>query len=526
VEGSTQERRGLFDGLRVPHSGNAVLIAALALLVYWLGIRIIEESLDVTGERSCRLLGGMLGNFLTLFGDLGRAFGRLFDLPADWTPFKAHQWVAFLGWSAAVWAFVAGAVTRIAALKIARDEGLELREALRFGARKWLSNLGSVAFVLIIIGFFYLVTNASVAGGIGRIPYVGGIVLGLLFVLVLVSSFLIVLAAALGLLGFNLAAAAISTEVSDAFEGVSRAWDYLLSRPWHVLLTWLLTGLYLAIVAFLGNLFLDVSVKSLTVGWWGLGDAPRPVLLDEATRQTLKLEPGLEGLKKVYVPGRQDFIYHRVIGKKFRAADDGVITYHQGLEYGIEKYKADLGAYPAALHDLLAPPASAPPGAWKGPYMQALPVDAWGREYGYRTPSRREHTAGYDLFSRGPDIAVESDDIPGREGLGVGQGLPLNIAPIVEQNMTFAARGVSIWLNIARLLLYGYCLAYFLSAQTVVYFILRREVEGEDHSEIVLEEEEQHDDLPLEPAPAPKPVEKPATPPATPPSGTDLPPKV
>lgn len=534
MDGLTQERRGLFDGLKVPHSGNAVLIASLALFVYWLGIRAIESGLNVPGETSCRLLAGMLANGSYALGYPGTILGRLGGWGSQWESFTAPVWAVFVGWTIVTWAFFVGAITRIAAMKIARDEGLELREALRFGARRFLSNIGSVAFVFVIVGFFYLVTNATLAGWIGRIPGVGGVVLGVLFVLVLVASFLIVLAAALGLLGFNIAAAAISTEVSDAFDGVSRAWDYLLSRPWHVILTHLATFTYLALVVCLGNLFLEVSVKSLSVGWWGLGDAPRAVEVDDATRKALQLPADMAGLKKVYLPGKADYVHGRVIGKTYRPDEEGRIFYQQGVDYALERYKSDLGAYPSNLRDLIYEPAGGAKG-WKGPYLftNDPPRDGWGREYAYRAPSKLDPTRGYDLYSRGADPGPEADhdDIHGREAIGIGYGPKLNVAPLVDPTLDVGVRGVSIWLNVARMLLYGYCIAYFLSAQTLCYFLLRREVEGEDYSEIVLEDAET-DDAPLEPAPpekaAPTPLpllppasDKPAAPtlPITPPPG-------
>ncbi|MCO5167428.1 MAG: type II secretion system protein GspG [Planctomycetes bacterium] len=519
MEGFSQERRGLFDGLKVPHNGNAVLIAALGLLVYYAGVRAIEEALGVPGEGSCRLLAGMLGNLSSFFGYPGQVVARIGGWSATWTEFAGYVWAAFAIWSVAVWAFLAGAITRIAAMKLAREEGLELKDALRFGARKFLSNIGSIAFVLIIIGFFYLLTNATIAGWIGRIPYVGGVLLGLFFGLVLVSSFLIVLAGALGVLGFNLAAAAISTEVSDAFDGVSRAWDYVLARPWNLLVTYLTTFLYLGIVVFLGLTFIEVSVRSLAVGAWGLGETARTITVDEAMRkaETTRVPRDLE---VVYVPGRADFLYGQVIGRRYRPDEAGNIYYRQGVEYALERFKEHTGAYPESLEELLAPGTRAgqPIGGWRGPYlfMDAPPRDAWGNPFGYRRDGRGGQP--YDLFSRGKDPGPEAthDDMYGYQGKGValGMGEELNIAPFIEPSLKFAAAGARFWINLARLLLYGYCIAYFLSAQTTVYFLLRKEVEGEDYTEIMMEEEaEDHDEQPFEygapPAPA-APGDKPA----------------
>ncbi len=503
MEGFSQERRGLFDGLKVPHNGNAVIIAALGLLVYWAGIRAIEEGLAVRGEGSCRLLAGMLGNLFSFFGYPGQLAGRLSGLPATWTSYAGHQWVVFIGWTVVVWAFLAGAITRIAAMKLAREEGLELKDALRFGWRKLLSNVGSIAFVLIIIGFFYLVTNASLAGWIGRIPVVGGVLLGLLFGLVLVASFLIVLAGALGVLGFNLAAAAISTEVSDAFDGVSRAWDYVLARPWQLILTTFCTLAYLGIVVFLGLTFIEVSVKSLAVGWWGLGETVRSIEVDEAMRKEHRLPSSLD---VVYVPGRADFIYETAIGRRYRPDERGDIFFRQGVEYAIERFHQDTGRYPDELEHLIYDPGTRGGQAvagWKGPYlfMDAAPRDPWGHTYGYRTPGRGGKP--FELFSHGKDAGPEAthDDTTGLQGKGIAVGYAeeLNIAPLLEPTLGFAARAVRVWIDIARILLYGYCIAYFLCAQTTVYFLLRKEVEGEDYTEIMLEEEaDEQDEQPFE----------------------------
>lgn len=518
MEGFSQERRGLFDGLKVPHNGNAVIIAALGLLVYWGGIRAIEEFLGVRGEGSCRLLAGMLGNLFSFFGYPGQVAARLSGLSATWTSFTGVQWVFFIGWTVLVWAFLAGAITRIAAMKLAREEGLELKDAIRFGLKKLPSNIGSVAFVLIIIGFFYLLTNATIAGWIGRIPVVGGVLLGLLFGLVLVASFLIVLAGALGLLGFNLAAAAISTEVSDAFDGVSRAWDYVLARPWHLIVTLACTLAYLGLVVFLGLTFIEVSVKSLAVGWWGLGETPRAIQVDEAMRKEHRLPLGLE---VVYVPGRADFIYNTVIGHRYRPDERGNIFFRQGVEYALERYRQDVGDYPETLEHLIYEPSTRggpEVKGWRGPYlfMDAPPRDPWGHFYGYRKPGRGG--TPYDLFSHGKEAGPEAthDDKYGLQGTAIGVGFAeeLNIAPLVEGTLKFAAGAVRIWIQIARILLYGYCIAYFLSAQTTVYFLLRKEVEGEDYTEIMLEEEaDEQDEPPLDGAPQPAGgADKPAAP--------------
>lgn len=406
MEGFNQERRGLFDGLQVPNSLNAVVLAAVGIFVYWLGILAIEEAFEVPGESHCRLLAGMLGNITSRTGYPGYVLARLGGWENVPTAYPIGVWFLFLAWSTVVWAFFAAGIQRIAAMKIAREEGLELKAAVGFAARKFLPNVLSAVFVWLIIGFFYLLCNATIAGWLGRIPYVGDVLLGLLFFLVLASSFLVVFAAALGILGFNLASAAIATEASDTFDGVSRAWNYLLARPWTVLLTYVATFLVIGLVLFFGGYFLRVSVRSLTVGKWGLGAAPRTVEVDEDLRGKLDLPPGQS---TVLLPGKGDYLYGRVIGDRYDPRDGKIY------------------------------------------FPQAAP------ESGGRPPV-------------------------------------IDVAPAIEPTLDFAVMALHFWVNLARLFMWAFVAAYFLSAQTMVYFFLRRDVEGDEYTEITLDDEAEEDE--------------------------------
>ncbi|MGE0712722.1 MAG: type II secretion system protein GspG [Planctomycetota bacterium] len=489
-----QERRGLFDGLSVPHSLSATVLAAVALVVYYAGIRGIEEGFNVPGTTHCRVIAGMLGNLSCHGGALGALLARIGGWANEPTSYHAGIWVLFWGWSAAVWAFFAGAICRIAAVKLAREEVIEVKEALRFGAQKWLPNVLSLVFVLVFAAFFLLFCNGTLAGWVGRIPYLGDVVLGLFFPLALLAAFLAVFVSALGLLGFNLAAAAIATESSDTFDGVSRAWNYVLARPWQVLLTLLATVMYLGLVIFFGQLFLRLSVSSLAIGQWGLGRKPRVVDvrdLSDAQRKERKIPAGMH---YVLVPGKGDYLYNRVIGKRYRprevSGEKEQILFAQGLEYALERYKEHVGEYPPSLSALAHAPAGAK--GWAGPYLSSveLPKDRWGKPWEYvRDPKLQE---GYKVRSPGPDGALDTPDdlqlVDLERELGP-RGPELNVAPFIEGSLNFEAFAVKRWVDIARLLLFGYVVAYFFSAQTMVYFLLRKDVEGDDYTEVTLEDE-------------------------------------
>lgn len=527
MEAFEQERRGLFDGLSVPVSVNGVLIAALGLFVYYGGVRIIEENFGVPGTGDCRLIGGMLANLSARTGAFGQWLADLGGWKSAPVSYSAGIWILFWSWTAVVWSFFSGAVCRTAAVKLAREEVIEIGEALRFGGRKFLANLSSILFVFLIGGLFLLLINATIGGWLARIPYLGDIGLGLLFPLILLSTCLAVFVAALGVLGFNLASAAIATEASDPFDGVSRAWNYVLARPWQVLLTLFATFLYLSLVVFFGQAMLKASVKTLALGEWGLGNAPRLVDVTKEQREAQKLP---EGVRHVLLPGKGDYLYGRVVAGRYKSTEikpgETAIFYPQSLEFALEKYKEVYGAYPPNLQALITPP-PAPQGGAAEPFLDVaeVPTDPYGQAFVYRPTPGAE--LPYQVNSPGADKQLGTADDIGLvelERLLGPTGPKLDIKPFMEPTVGFEVGMLHFWLGLARVLLYGYVVAYFLSGQTLVYFLLRKDVEGDDYTEVTLDEEldDLEDDVlgyvapakpdapsPTTATPASKPAEKP-----------------
>lgn len=73
------------------------------------------------------------------------------------------------------------------------------------------------------------------------------------------------------------------------------------------------------------------------------------------------------------------------------------------LKVPLTQYRFHLGSYPSTEEGLKAL-TQAPAGKeaqWKGPYIDSLPLDPWGRPYQYQFPGTR-NPSGYDLWSTGP----------------------------------------------------------------------------------------------------------------------------
>jgi general secretion pathway protein G len=76
----------------------------------------------------------------------------------------------------------------------------------------------------------------------------------------------------------------------------------------------------------------------------------------------------------------------------------------QGIVTALNLYKLDNFAYPSAtqgLQALVTRPSGQPEAPnWKGPYLNQMPKDPWGRPYQYQMPGQR---GAVDVYSFGAD---------------------------------------------------------------------------------------------------------------------------
>lgn len=92
--------------------------------------------------------------------------------------------------------------------------------------------------------------------------------------------------------------------------------------------------------------------------------------------------------------------------KILNRADDGasakVSTDIASIMSSVKLYRLDNLTYPSNIDGLKALKTK-PAGAsrWKGPYIEILPKDPWGRDYVYANPG--SHTTEIDIYSLGAD---------------------------------------------------------------------------------------------------------------------------
>jgi hypothetical protein len=154
----------------------------------------------------------------------------LFRADQSWSAL-AFAWTQIL-WALIVWSFIGGALCRMNAMQFAGRNRIEVLAAVKFSRRQVLGYLIApllpLTAVLILQGF-----NCLLGCLASLVPPFGDVVLGLGWFVVLFTGFLMAMLV-LGLAtGWPLMIAAISTEDSDGFDGLSRAFGYLVDRPWH-----------------------------------------------------------------------------------------------------------------------------------------------------------------------------------------------------------------------------------------------------------------------------------------------------
>jgi general secretion pathway protein G len=102
------------------------------------------------------------------------------------------------------------------------------------------------------------------------------------------------------------------------------------------------------------------------------------------------------------------------IDKLFSRSQEDIARQYvsQTLTASLLKFRIDTGSYPTTeegLKALLTAPAGKA-AKWRGPYVDRLRDDPWGRPYQYRYPGTRNKDS-YDLWSLGPNPDSEADDI-------------------------------------------------------------------------------------------------------------------
>jgi hypothetical protein len=290
---------------------------------------------------------------------------------------------------ATIWSYFGGAIARIAAVEVAKDERIETQRALQYAGRKYSAFFWAPLVCLI---FFSLFAACNAAGGLVGwavdwvVPGLGDVALAVFLPFALLSGFLMALIVIGSVFGGPLFQPAIGAEGTDCFDAISRGFSYIYSRPWHY-------GIYQAVAAVYGAVCVGF------VWWFG------------AFMVRLGLGAGRVGMAVFGSTADFDRLLPEPVTR---------FLFHSGAGYS---------GFPVTTS--------------AGRTMEVIPDSFWS--------------------------------------LGPLQML----ASIV----------LLVWIVVIAGMLAGYAVSYLFSSQTLVYFLLRKKVDGIEMNEVFEEKEEGEEDV-------------------------------
>lgn len=294
----------LFRAFRIALDGRKIVLGTLAAFALAAGDSLIDSlpfapRSSALSLRQASIFGHSAGRLMGDIDDDGAVVLRRsldFDLSGVMTPYQsivapgsmlfrrgnswadvAYAWTMLL-FHLVVWSLLGGAIARIAAVQFARRESITARNAFRYSSSRITSYCGAPLLPLLFIGCFWLI--GVLFGLVGRLPGVGTAIAGVLwFIPVLIGLALAVILLVIAV-SWPLMVATISTEGTDAFDGLSRGYDYILNRPWYALFLLIATIAYGAIAIWFVSRVCQAGVH--LAYWstaWGMGESHLQELL-------------------------------------------------------------------------------------------------------------------------------------------------------------------------------------------------------------------------------------------------------
>jgi hypothetical protein len=315
-------------------------------------------------------------------------------------------------WTLMTWSFFGGAITRIAAVQLARNESVNVMEALRFTAKRFTAYLTAPLFPLVFV--FLVLIFLVIFGLFHMIPFVGDIFVDGLFWWLAVIAGLAMALALVCLPSWPLMSATVSAEGSDSWEAFSRAYSYIINRPWqciwYALVAIAYGGVIVFFVGFMSSLSIYLAKWGVSAGSW-VGSREPSFLFVYA--------PTSFGWRDLLMEGAQV------------DADEALLAKEKSIEQGAP---------------VVGGRASRPLGL-----TSIGGVSRWDR---INSKAYQDYLKTMSWWN------------------------------------TIGAVLVGFWLGLAFLFVLGFGYAYFWSASTIIYLLLRRDMDAAEMDEVYFEEDE------------------------------------
>lgn len=262
--------RTYFKAPRVPLDLRALLLALVGYGVYRVGKYLLALAFGPVDPVATFFREALsILDIPYIRGELERFIGQVFlglspDLRGG--PETGGFWHALVGgvFTLACWGFFGQAIHRITSLRIARDEGLSLKEGLRFSVRNFVTIALCPVIVFAAMAIFYGCN--ALAGLALSIPVVGQLLSVVVVPLAVISTLLMLLIAIGGAIGLPLVGAAAAWERNGSLDAISRAFSYIFARPLQFFWNYFLILLFTAIVLVAGSHFETILSKSIDAG--------------------------------------------------------------------------------------------------------------------------------------------------------------------------------------------------------------------------------------------------------------------
>lgn len=269
--------------------------------------------------------------------------------------------------------------------------------------------------------------------------------------------------------------AAISVEGSDSFDALSRSYSYVFQKPWKFIF-------YTSVAIIYGALVFTfiVGFGGMTIhlsGWAVSAGATR-----SKTAVFYQSAPEASGWRET---GRT------LLKESFRDSgevlDEDVTTEDATDTLKLDKEKSDTTS--ATTKD--------------SSDSEPVEEESQSNPDGSDDPSRISQSPTSDsdpsdVLVTVSDETMEEDMTSSEEGTGKTVESDAGETPSVTEAVSVSSQPIeeilggwlsAIWLYLAFFLLLGFVYSYFWSASTMMYFLLRKDVDATDYDEVYLEEE-------------------------------------
>ena len=231
MQGIAQDFSDILRGLKMTFDFNRLVLAFAGVLISIIWVLVIlafSSALELVKIGPFEIINGVLFSPRLGLSNLFNVFlGTMVTF--DWAEYVVLI-VLVLG-LLVIWSVIGGSITRLAALEFAKGEKVDFKESISFALKKFWSYFWSP--LVPVLGVLFFIACNIIGGLFGQIKYIGEIAVAVGFPLAIISGFLIVFIGVIGAIGFFLMFPTISAEGSDAFDAMSRAYSYVLSKPKH-----------------------------------------------------------------------------------------------------------------------------------------------------------------------------------------------------------------------------------------------------------------------------------------------------